>query len=396
MPPVWCRLYTDRRHLFVVSVVSMNEHGREGLAMRRKWSVSGVWGARAMLAHFAVCLALVACAAPSATVSGGSDGSATSQCSGAGCGAAPTGAGATGLGVFVEPDAGETPVLHAIEGAQRSVWVEVYLLTDRNVINALEDAANRGVDVRVLLELNPYGSGSTYAQQTLQELQAAGVKAEGADPAYHYTHEKAIIVDGATLEVLTANLTKSGLGGSSYNKNREYGIIDTNTTDVQEAMNIFTADWQRTEPTLTDPNLVVSPVNARARLSAFITGAKSSLLVEDEEMYDQQSEDALIADAQRGVDVEVILPQPSGSSGVDADVTRLLRGGVHVRYISTVYMHAKLMIADGSRAIVGSENFSANSLDDNRELGLLIADSSVIRTLSQTFRQDWGDAQDAA
>ena len=66
-----------------------------------------------------------------------------------------SGAGATGLQVFVEPEAGETPVLHAIEGAQRSVWVEVYLLTDRNVINALEDAANRGVDVRVLLELNP-------------------------------------------------------------------------------------------------------------------------------------------------------------------------------------------------------------------------------------------------
>ena len=100
------------------------------------------------------------------------------------------------------------------------------------------------------------------------------MKAEGADPAYHYTHEKAIIVDGATLEVLTANLTKSGLGGSSYNKNREYGIIDTNAADVQEAMSIFTADWQRTTPTLTDPNLVVSPVNARARLSAFITGAR--------------------------------------------------------------------------------------------------------------------------
>src|SRR5579859_3034718 len=211
----------------------MNGHGREGLAMRYKRSVSSVTGARAMLALFAVCLALVACAAPSTQANGGSNGSATDQCVGAGCGVAPVGSGAKGLGVFVEPAAGETPVLHAIEGAQRSVWVEVYLLTDRNVINALEDAANRGVDVRVLLELNPYGSGSTNPQQTLQELQAAGVKAEGADPVYHYTHEKAIIVDGATLEVLTANLTKSGLGGSSYNKNREYGIIDTNSADIQ-------------------------------------------------------------------------------------------------------------------------------------------------------------------
>jgi phosphatidylserine/phosphatidylglycerophosphate/cardiolipin synthase-like enzyme len=55
-----------------------------------------------------------------------------------------------------------------------------------------------------------------------------------------------------------------------------------------------------------------------------------------------------------------------------------------------------MMIADGARAFVGSENFSANSLDDNRELGVLIADFGVITTLNQTFQQDWRNAQDAA
>src|SRR5487761_2068866 len=277
--------------------------------------------------------------------------------------AAPTcvasGCGAMGVQVYVEPAAGEAPVMHAIEGAQSSVWVEVYLLTDRNVINALEDAAQRGVDVRVLLELNPYGSGSTSPNETLQELQAAGVKAEGANPAFHYTHEKAIIVDDATLYIMTGNLTKSGLGGSSYSDNREYGVVDTSAADVGEATAIFQADWQRQTPTLTDPNLVVSPVNARQDLQAFISSAHASLLVEDEEMYDPQSENALIADAQRGVNVEVILPQPNGS-GAGSDVARLQQGGVHVRYISIVYMHAKMMIADGHLGFVGSENFSAN------------------------------------
>src|SRR5579862_7107305 len=71
------------------------------------------------------------------------------------------GKGAQSVQVFVEPNAGAQPVLSAIRGATKSVWVEVYLLTDSDVINALEDAANRGVQVRVLLELHPYGSGST-------------------------------------------------------------------------------------------------------------------------------------------------------------------------------------------------------------------------------------------
>jgi phosphatidylserine/phosphatidylglycerophosphate/cardiolipin synthase-like enzyme len=340
-------------------------------------------------------VALAGCGATSGTVTYGSHGFSQPSAVATTAASAANGSGATGLQVFVEPAAGESPILHAIEGAQRSVWVEVYLLTDRNVINALEDAAQRGVQVRVLLELNPYGAGTVSPQETLQELQAAGVQAEGADSTYHYTHEKAIIVDGATLLILTANLTKSGLGGSSYADNREYGIVDSTVADVQEAASIFQADWQRTTPTLSDPNLVVSPVNARARISAFIAGAHATLLVEDEEMYDQQSENALIAAAQRGVNVEVVLPQPSGSSSADPDVSRLLQGGVHVRYTSNVYMHAKMMVADGHLAFVGSENFSATSLDENRELGILIADQTVIATLTQTFQQDWSSAQAA-
>jgi phosphatidylserine/phosphatidylglycerophosphate/cardiolipin synthase-like enzyme len=342
-----------------------------------------------------LCLALAGCGA-GASVPGGPQPVATRPgAQPSASAAAATAGGATGLQIFVEPAAGETPVLHAIETAQRSVWVEVYLLTDRNVINALEDAAQRGVQVRVLLELNPYGAGTVSPQETLQELQVAGVQTEGADSAYHYTHEKAIIVDGATLLILTANLTKSALGGSSYADNREYGIVDSTMADVQEAVSIFQADWQRTTPTLSDPNLVVSPVNARARILAFISGARATLLVEDEEMVDQQSEDALIAAAQRGVNVEVVVPAPSGSSGAVPDASRLLQGGVHVRYISNVYMHAKMMVADGHMAFVGSENFSATSLDENRELGILIADQTVIATLTQTFQQDWSSAQAA-
>lgn len=371
------------------------------------------WGALARhvalrlmtLALAALAALLVGCADVStgASTGSGATGAGTSQTATSGTAPAATVAssgtlagGAMGVSVFVEPQAGEAPLLHAIEGAQRSVWVEVYLLTDHNVIAALEDAANRGVETRVLLETHPYGSGSTSPTQTLDELQAAGVQAKASDPAYYYTHEKALIVDGATLYILTANLTKSALGGSSYAANREYGVVDTNATDVGEASAIFNADWARTTPTLTDPNLVVSPVNARGDLAAFIAGAKRSLLVEDEEMYDQASEDALIAAAGRGVTVEVILPPPSGSSGASGDVARLRAGGVRVRYIQTVYMHAKMMVADGARGFVGSENFSATSLDQNRELGIVIADPTALAILTQTYQSDWASGYDAA
>jgi cardiolipin synthase A/B len=139
-----------------------------------------VWLGAALL----MCLALVGCqgGATGAQTTGAPN--AAGRCTGWGCGTTtatlPAGLGARRLSVFVEPEAGEGPVLHAIESAQKSVWVEAYLLTDRNVINAVEDAANRAVDVRVLLELNPYGSGATSPHQPAGDAaRVAGGGGEG-------------------------------------------------------------------------------------------------------------------------------------------------------------------------------------------------------------------------
>lgn len=344
----------------------------------------------------ALLLALISgCAVQTAPSAGGVAGSSpqAATCVGNGCTPAT---GVSNVSLFVEPDAGEAPVVHAIEGATHSIDLEAYLLTDRNVIDDLENAANRGIAVRVLLELHPYGGGATSAAQTVATLDAAGVHAQGGDPAYHYTHEKAMVIDGATAFIMTCNLTRSGLGGSSAAANREYGIIDTHTADVNEVEAIFNADWNRTTPTLTDPSLVVSPVNARQSLGTLIAAAHASLLIEDEEMYDTQSEDDLIAAAQRGVRVEVVLPAPSGGSSSGAsDVARLQRGGVGVRYLRAPYMHAKLIVADGVTAFVGSENFSATSLDENREVGILIGDSGVVSALTHVFQLDWSAATNA-
>jgi len=51
------------------------------------------------------------------------------------------------------------------------------------------------------------------------------------------------------------------------------------------------------------------------------------------------------------------------------------------------------MVIDGQKAFVGSQNISAQSLDQNRELGIIISDQGVLQTLQQTFQQDWSDSQ---
>lgn len=322
------------------------------------------------------------------TTSSGATGSACqSNCS--------LGTGASGLGVIVEPDDGITPILSAIQNAKSSVWLEMYELTNKSIVSALEDDANRGVDVRVMLEPHPTGgTGSLTPAETIDKLKAAGVQAQFSDPAFALTHEKGMIIDQHTAYIMTTNFTNAALDTSSGTHNREYDIVDTNTQDVQAVMAIFQADWNHSTATFTDPNLVVSPVNSRNDFVSLIGSAHQTLLIEAEEMNDSAIEQDLVTAEQHGVKVEVILPKPSGSeSDSNQDgITTIKQGGVTVREDPHLYMHAKLMIVDGKEAFVGSENISTQSLDQNRELGIIVADQGVLHTLGQTFQTDWGQS----
>lgn len=306
-----------------------------------------------------------------------------------------TGSGTQGLQVFVEPDAGYQVITNAISEAKQSVWVEMYLLTERHIIQDLEEAAHRGVDVRVMLEGHPYGEGSVSPTETLDRLNAAGVKAKTTNPSFALTHEKGMIIDGQTVYIMTSNFTVSALGGSRSTTNREYGIIDNNSQDVQAVTNIFNADWNRTDAQFNDPNLVVSPVNSRNAFTSLINSAHSTLLIEAEEMQDSGIEQAIVEAAKRGVHVQVILPAPSGSSSDSNSqgISTIQQGGAQVKEDPHYYMHAKIIVVDRQKAFVGSENISTASLEKNRELGIIAADQNVINTLQQTFQQDWGDSQ---
>ncbi|TMC21056.1 MAG: hypothetical protein E6J34_10770 [Chloroflexi bacterium] len=306
------------------------------------------------------------------------------------------GSGAQHVQLFVEPQDGYRVITNAIASAQQSVWVEMYLLTENHVIKALEEAAHRGIEVRVMLEEHPYGGGSASVTKTLDRLSAAGVQTKTASPNFSLTHEKCLMSDNNVIYIMTANFTVSALGGSNNGtRNREYGIVDHDPQDIQAAMAIFQADWNRTAVQVNDPNLVISPLNSRNDFTALINSARQRLLIEAEEMQDSGIAQAMIAAARRGVQVQVVLPVLSDSSNnYNRDgIKTIMQGGVQVREDGKLYMHAKIIVVDGQLAFVGSVNISTASLERNRELGIIVSDANVVGALQRTFQQDWGDAQ---
>ena len=339
-----------------------------------------------------LCLFLVACSTTNNTAT-----TATTPQDNANSYNTSTG-GAQNVRVFVEPDASDAVIVDAIHSAKKSVLLEMYLLTDTKIIRALEEAAHHSVTVRVMLETHPYGSGSVSPIETLDRLKAAGVQAQATSPNFSLTHEKGMVIDENTAYIMTSNFTLSALGVSKTTQNREYGIVDSNAQDVRTVIAIFNSDWDHSYiQQVDDPNLVVSPLNSRNVFLALINGAHKSLAVEAEEMQDSEVEQALVNAAERGVQVQAILPVPgNGSSDSNNDgISTIRQGGVQVREDPRLYMHAKIIIVDGQKAFVGSENISTASLNRNRELGIVVSDQSVLTTLRQTFQQDWSDSHSA-
>src|SRR6266852_5718030 len=112
---------------------------------------------------------------------------------------------ASNLSLFVEPDDGRQPILDAIKNAKSEILVEVYLLSDKEVIQSLEDAKAKGLAVNVLLEEHPFGGGKIN-DKTKSELISRGISVSWTNPNFSLTHEKAIVIDASEGFILSQNL----------------------------------------------------------------------------------------------------------------------------------------------------------------------------------------------
>jgi phosphatidylserine/phosphatidylglycerophosphate/cardiolipin synthase-like enzyme len=291
------------------------------------------------------------------------------------------------------------PIYDFVNSANRSIDLTMYELDDATMENALIAAAQRGVEVRVILD-GRVGPGSKYYQPGYDKLKAGGVNVVWSNPAYYFTHQKTLTVDGRESLVMTGNLDSYW-----YNSDRDYALFDTNPLDVRAIEKTFDADFahEPVTPSAGSGDLVWSPTTSQDRILDVINGAHRTLLVEQEEMYDTDVVNALIAAAQRGVQVKLAIIK---ECGLYPYLNQLLAAGVQISLNNTstdsLYSHAKVLVADyglwDERAEVGSINISNTSLNENRELGVILdafgpRNQQVLDTLHDVITGDFGNGQ---
>ncbi len=289
------------------------------------------------------------------------------------------------LEAFVGPTGLQDRVNAAIDGAQSTIDLQMYLFTVKDIANHIVMAKQRGVIVRVILDPDEAGNASVTGI-----FNNGGIQWENAAAVYSFSHAKYLLIDRETALVMSMNFNADAM-----DKERNYGFVDRDPEDVTDIQAIFDQDWQlalgATPPAanLACTRMIVSPVNSNQRIYDFINSATTTLDVEALYITDASIRNAVGATHDRGATVRIILEDPGDTASNAGVATFMQQRNVPVRYaVDQFYLHAKLMIADGV-AFVGSENYSSTSLSQNREVGGLVLEPDQVAKIQTQFEADW-------
>jgi cardiolipin synthase A/B len=274
--------------------------------------------------------------------------------------------------LIVQPEAGIPPIVTAIRQARKTIDIVIFRLDRYEIARELEAAVSRGVHVRALTAHQNRGGTKSLRKLEMQLLQGGVTVARTAKDLVRY-HAKMMIVDARMLHVYGFNFTSLDI-----KKSRSFGVISKNAKLVQEAIKLFEADFERQPYVPASERLIVSPENARDRLTAFIKTARKQLLIYDPGLTDDVMVRLLIEKEKAGVGVKII-------GKVDA------KGSLACEEYPGKRLHVRAIIRDGRRAFIGSQSLRRVELEERREVGVLVNDARVVHEMQQVFERDWAE-----
>src|ERR1700751_4133314 len=248
--------------------------------------------------------------------------------------------------LIVLPDNTAKPILDALSAAKKSLRVKMFLFSH---------PARR--------------SGKSENTVTRKHLQAAGIDVIDSNPVFDVTHEKSMVVDDKVAFIQSLNWDLKNLTGT-----RDYAVVTNHAREVAEVIECFEADWARKVFNVDHTTrLIWCNGNGRDRIARFIDDTKHTLFLQNERYQDAVIIERLVRAKERGVKVHVMARPPhklkkeklvEGVGGL-----RILDDvGIKIHKLKGLKLHGKMLLADGTAAIVGSINLAPGSFDSRREL----------------------------
>ncbi len=290
--------------------------------------------------------------------------------------------------LIIEPDMGRAPLLNSINRAKHSIDLVMYGFTDETLLDALLSKKNHGTDLKVILEPSPYRATDENSD-TIALFKKNNVQWVPGVDNMRLTHQKTLILDDKQAIVMTFNFTHSSFDAKASHPQRNFGLIIDDPRKVRDILDVFNNDFQHQRPSMKNDDLIYSPYNSREKWLQYINQAKHSIKMYAQSISDNDIVNALSHAANRGVKIEILTTDKSKQPVYN----ELTQSGVDLEISKHYYIHAKVMMIDDQVAILGSINLTRASLDDNRELAVVIRDAHIIQQLNDTFLQDWQSSE---
>ena len=262
--------------------------------------------------------------------------------------------------------------------------------------------------VRAIVDRGKYEELPAERANLAQYLTAAGGELHLSNPIFPRSFPKIILVDSYLLVYGSACLDQV-----TFSHYRDFAHATTDRQVVSDLLRLFENDWAHSAavgeepppfnptPRPTSRDLTVAPVNGADRLVQLYQQARRTLDVYTELLGNLSLESELVAAVQRGVQVRLIAPLAVNGASPEvqqrqlASLAALATAGVRVHVsgpeqsAERPYMHARVDVADGAVASLGSISLSPESVPYNREMGLIVREAAVVRTLQGQFESDF-------
>jgi phosphatidylserine/phosphatidylglycerophosphate/cardiolipin synthase-like enzyme len=146
-------------------------------------------------------------------------------------------------------ESSKTEVLNLIENARQSIHVEMFQLGDENVIEALADAAKRGIDVKMILSDDSrnvsekeFYNRDKHRQVDMEEyLEQAGCQVKWIKKRDMYSwHRKIAVFDRSVVFMGSTNWTRTG-----FENNSECNVRFSSATESAIFESQFDSDFSK-------------------------------------------------------------------------------------------------------------------------------------------------------
>lgn len=262
----------------------------------------------------------------------------------------------------------------------------IYDITDRNVKSWMKNKSKL-TPISLIVEQDKYQQyGDDFGNLQKEFANFTNIKLlSDRNLGINNMHAKTFV--GEKWRVIqTANLNRS-----SFYDNREHFFFGTDEMIRKNLLNLFTLDTKtitdkkkyKTEYlTLTktfSPNLLVCPLDCRQKLEFLLNSAQKSIWISAQYITDERIINILRDKS--NIDIRILTNNMESNN----DLVRYF-GKKIVQFESPKqYNHDKMVIVDNKKILIGSLNFSQNALDNNREIGIILIDQTIINQQRKLF-----------